>query len=86
MAKQKPEVNKSALVQEILKTNPKTPVKEIVSTRVASADALMPAPRVNERTSDSARTQETPGLAELFSSTVNLSVIVASQLLIQVAV
>ena len=32
MAKQKPEVNKSALVREILKKNPKTPTKEIVST------------------------------------------------------
>ena len=35
MAKQKPEVNKSALVREILKKNLKTPTKEIVSTLAA---------------------------------------------------
>jgi hypothetical protein len=35
MAKQQPEVNKSALVREILKKNPKTPVKEVASTLAA---------------------------------------------------
>ena len=35
MAKQQPEVNKSALVREILKKNLKTPTKEIVSTLAA---------------------------------------------------
>lgn len=35
MAKQKSEVNKSAAVREILDKNPKTPVKEIVSTLAA---------------------------------------------------
>ena len=35
MAKQKPEGSKSALVREILKKNPKTPVKEVTSTLAA---------------------------------------------------
>ena len=35
MAKQKPEVNKSAAVREVLKKEPQTPVAEIVSTLAA---------------------------------------------------
>jgi len=35
MAKKKSEVNKSAVVGEILQKNPKTPVKEVVSTLAA---------------------------------------------------